>query len=966
MFQVSEEKRNPLSLSEVPEVSLFAKRVLSAKFKDPEGAQAQEFLKACSETRLTKEKFEEELCGITDSEILNSKMRALRQSVLLTLLARNLTGLCGLDEVVRVMSDFASSVITHTVRVYAAELAERFGVPHSVSGTPQDLLVIGMGKLGGAELNVSSDIDLIFFYDEDGECRATEQYPNIRKNLSNFEFFERLAKKIIPAISDLSYEGFVFRVDMRLRPNGDSGPIVTSCEMLEEYLMVQGREWERFAWLKGRVVNGPVFTTEAEFDTQRKNLADTVRPFVFRKYLDFGAISSLRDLHAKIRLASQRREQQKGAEGINIKLGRGGIREIEFIAQTFQIIRGGRNSELRSRSTLEALKALAKEGVLSEDKARKLSEIYVFLRNLEHALQFRADQQTQLYPTQEAEKAAASAMMGIEGKELEALLEESMDYVAGRFDEIFQTSDETGSDLWPVGWDRGDAQALEPLAEVIGSFGFKDPKAIAEAILTLMSQRALRIINPQARQRMIRLLKQTVRKMADDEWSGVASSTVLTREDLLLRYLKLLEGIAGRPTYVSLLLEYPLAARRVCHVLASGIWACEYLYRHPLLLDELLDERLSQIDDYTPVAFDDYIEKTRSRLADLPEDDQEARMNLIREEHHARLFRLLLADIAGRLSVERLADHLSALADATLEIAIEECWKTVPGAHREAPKFAIAAYGKLGGKELGYASDLDLVFIFEDEAQDAEKIYGRFTRRLINWLTATTSSGQLFDIDMRLRPNGESGMLVCSMEALAKYQRNEDGTGAWLWEHQALTRARFCAGDREIGEKFEALRKEILLRTRDEAACAQGILEMRQKMHDGHPNKTELFDIKHDAGGMVDVEFLVQYLVLRYSHDLPQFVNNFGNIKLLEMASDAGLAGQKEAQAVIRAYRRYRKLQHEFRLNSPNVPVRLPRGELAPEAQAVRALWDKVFGAFKKNEGAQSGAEGKNSSAFSG
>lgn len=927
-----------LRLSELPEVSDFFKRTLRAIFGE-DSEKAKDYVQKMVQTEWSADNFREVLARIEDGEELKSAMRRLRRDVMMSLIARDLTGKADFFEVSRTMSDLAEVTVDRTVAVYGRELAKRFGVPHSETGVPQDLVVIGMGKLGGRELNVSSDIDLIFFYDEDGETRATGEYPNVRKTLSNREFYERLAKKIIPALSEPTWEGFVFRVDMRLRPNGDSGPIVGSADMLEEYLMMQGRDWERFAWLKGRAVNGPVFASETEFEIQKKNIHDIVRPFVYRKYLDFSAISSLTDLHAKIRLATQTRALQGLTEGQNIKLGRGGIREIEFIAQTFQVIRGGRNPFLRERSTLKALSALAAENILPADKAGELSKIYVFLRNMEHALQYENDQQTQLLGVDAEHRRRIARMLGFSVEDMEKKLGEATEYVAARFDEIFQTEEKTDEEAWPLGWENGSPDSLPGLVKVLERNGFKETEELAQSILNLMSVRALKVINPSARQRMITLVKNTVEQKRE-----LKAHAMITKEELFRRFLKFYEVIAGRPTYVSLLLQYPLAAARLGDVLGCGKWAAEYLNRHPLLLDELWDERLSQIDDYTPVDFSSYIERTRARLADIPEEDLETRMNLLREVHHARLFRLFLADMDGRLTVERLADHLSALADATLELAMEEAWKTVPGKHLERPKFAIAAYGKLGGKELGYASDLDLVFLYRDDAADAEKIYVRFARRLINWLTATTGSGVLFDVDMRLRPNGESGLLVSSLKSFEKYQKNEDGTGAWLWEHQALTRARFCAGDRDIGAEFERIRSEILRRQRTEEETKGEVIKMRTRMHEGHPNTTELFDVKHDAGGMVDVEFIVQYLVLQYSWKYPQLENNFGNIKMLEMAAEVNLIPEDLAFEVSAIYRRYRRIQHEFRLNSPSVPVRIPRKETESDAKKVKQLWKLVFG----------------------
>ncbi len=903
------------------------------------------FLDAPGNIRLIREDLERADCP----EMLASLMRKARKRLMMSLIAKDVTGAAGFDDVVRIISEFAELVIQKTVHVHARELAKRFGVPHSPLGVPQDLLVVGMGKLGGGELNVSSDIDLIFFYDEDGECKGTKEFPEPRKQLTNREFYERLAKKIIPAISDLTYEGFVFRVDMRLRPNGDSGPIVGSSDMLEEYLMSQGRDWERFAWVKGRVVSAPVFTTPEEFRIQAKNLGDIVRPFVYRKYLDFGAISALTVLHAKIRASTQLKAVHALHSGKNVKLGRGGIREIEFIAQTFQVIRGGRNPHLREKNTLKALDLLKDDGVLNAEEVDVLKRIYVFLRNVEHALQYVDDQQTQLLPDDPHAQENIASMLGFSRERLLRVLDESTEYVADCFDSIFQTDEHKEADEWPIAWDRFDDDVSEALKSFFASKGFVEIDRMVASVRNITQHRTYKVINSEARVRLRNLLSIVVND-ADSYISEKGLS--LSKDEAVLRYFRFLEVISGRSTYVSLLLQYPEAARRVGRLLASSRWAYEYLLRHPILLDELLDVRNSDIDDYTPVDFSRYKERTRQVLAGLDPADQETRMNILREAHHGRLFRLLLADLAGRLTVERLADQLSALADATLELAMEESWKTVPGRFVETPNFAIIAYGKLGGKELSYASDLDLIFLYDDEHPDAEKIYVRFARRLMNWLTTTTSSGFLFDIDMRLRPNGESGMLVSTVEAYKKYERNEDGTGAWLWEHQALTRGRFSAGKYEIGQEFEAFRKEILRTRRDIPQTAREILAMRQKMRDGHANDTDLFDVKHDAGGMVDIEFIVQFLVLAYSNEHPEMMNNFGNILLLNMAADAGLIDPDLAQAASSAYRDYRKFQHEFRLNAPDdsKAVRVEPSVFAEQCGTVKKLWHQVFGDFLAGE----------------
>lgn len=934
-----------LAPQELPQYSSFLQRSLTSLCGNQE-EKIQEALTTFSEKTWTPEEMFERLREVKDAQTLESSVRKLRRDVMVSLAVRDLIGKADFFEVSQTASDLAEVVIKKVVEIHAGELAKRFGVPMSPLGVPQDLLVVGMGKLGGHELNVSSDIDLIFIYDEDGDCRPTKEYPSVRKTLSNHEFFERLSKKIIPAISDLTYDGFVFRVDMRLRPNGDSGPIVCSSGMLEEYLMVQGRDWERFAWSKGRVVSSPVFTSQEQFDIQVKNLNDIVRPFVYRKYLDFSAISSLTDLHKKIRTESRKRDLEQLTKGHNIKLGRGGIREIEFIVQTFQVIRGGRVNKLRQHATLASLQALTNEGVINEEKAGNLRDIYIFLRNFEHALQYVDDQQTQVYPDAPDQQEKIAAMLGYSREELNRELKKANDYVAAAFDEIFQTDREEIEDEWPLGWTTGAESSKSALSQYLQKLGYEQPDADAGLILSLMRLRPLKVINRTSRERMYKLVQFVTQEMPTlvKEFKSIISA-----DELLERYIRLLEVIAGRPTYAALLLQYPETSKKVAKLLSSSKWAAGYLTRHPLLLDELIDERVELYDDYTLVNFTRFNDRMRERLSFCDEGDVESRMNVLREFHHAQLFRLMLADLDGRFSVERLADHLSALADSVLEVAIEEAWKTVPGVPDRAPNFAIIAYGKLGGKELAYASDLDLVFLYEDDIPDAEKVYGRFARRLLNWLTLRTTSGVLFDVDMRLRPNGESGMVVSTIEAFRKYQMNEDGTGAWLWEHQALTRARFSAGSKPLGAEFERIRSRVLQLQRDPAKTAEEVLAMRKRVADGHPNDTDKFDIKYEAGGMVDVEFIVQYLVLSASYEHPALVNNFGNIKMLSMAADAGLIDPQKAEAAAVAYRYYRKVQHEFRMNqSDSLPVRVDPKSVEKYAEDVRSLWRDVFGQYER------------------
>lgn len=880
----------------------------------------------------------ERFLGESTLENLDERLRLLRREVLLTLIARDTTGVAGYDEVVATMSDLAEVALQRVIAVHARELARRYGVPMSPLGVPQDLMVVGMGKLGGRELNVSSDIDLIFVFDEHGECQPTDAFPSPRKSVSNFVFFEKLAKKIIPALSDLKGAGFVFRVDMRLRPNGDSGPIVISNDMLEEYLYIQGREWERFAWLKGRIVSTPVFASVEQYEQQKHNFGSIVRPFVFRKYVDFNAISALSDLHKLIRAETVRREAGRD-RGVNIKLDRGGIREIEFITQTFQVIRGGRDPKLRGNQTLTMLPLLAEAGAIKVEQAEQLSEHYVFLRNLEHAIQYVDDQQTHRLPNGDDQRVSIAAMMGMEVEAMVAKLEAVRDYVAETFDAIFQVqSEEVPEDDWPQGWLHGFESAFEPLCVIFKEKGFADPHQAAHRVMGLMSSKLLAAQNDSARNKMAQLVKRVFELASSHD--DVANVGI---DQIFLRFVNLLDVIAGRSTYVSLLCQYPAVTERVARLLATSAWAANFLTAHPIILDELVDERSIVIDNDTVVDWSAWKDEVWAALKSV-EGDQESQMNIIRDSHHGAVFRLLVADLEGRLTVERLADQLSALADTVIEIVITLAWQTIVSRHCDVPKFAVIGYGKLGGKELGYSSDLDLIYLFDDKDANASKNYTRLVRRMMSWLTVQTSSGILFDVDLRLRPNGENGLVVSSLDMFKRYQRNEDGTGAWPWEHQALTRARFCAGDRDIGAVFEKERAEILCLPREKDVVFANVVDMRQKMLDGHANPTRRFDLKHDRGGMVDVEFAVQALVLAYSHDHPELINNFGNIRLLSMAAEAGLIDSVIADRAANAYRRYRAIQRKIRLERGDGPTRVEFDLVSDEIAAVKALWQAVFG----------------------
>ena len=881
-----------------------------------------------------------ELSGITDEGRLSLRLREMRRDLLVSLAARDATGRCGYPEVVKAMTEFAELAVQAALECQLRLMAARYGVPHSEEGVAQDLLVVGMGKLGGAELNVSSDIDLVFLYDSEGETRPTAEFPG-RRTVSNAEFFARVARRVIPMLSDIQGCGFVFRVDTRLRPDGDSGPIVCSSGMLEEYLYSQGRDWERFAWLKGRIVSRPFFSDPASFDAQCRSIEELVRPFVFRKYVDFSAISALSSLHDMIRAEAERREALHRGQGVNVKLGRGGIREIEFIAQTFQIIRGGRDLQLRSRSTLKTLEYLSSRGVIPQQTSEKLKSGYVMLRNLEHAIQYVDDQQTQLWPSDPAQRQRVASLYGMPAEELDHELARVRAFVKETFDSVFHAQGEKAraGGGWPEGWETGAPGVEKALEAKIAELGYERPGDWAERIAQLMRSKTLGRSNG-ALVRMAGVLTTVFEHCA--EWAKFETS-VVGKEEELDRCLNLLEVTAGRPTYVALLYQYPDTLRRVGRVLASSRWAADFLIEHPIILDELMDHRASELTEESPV---DWSPWRRALEKDLEtfSDDQERQLNLLRDAHHGAVFRLLMADLDHRLSIERLADHLSALADTVIDVVLNLAWDSLRRKFDGPPKFAVVAYGKLGGKELGYASDLDLIYLYDDDRPDAYAVYSRLVRRMMNWLTMQTSSGRLFDIDLRLRPNGSDGLIVSSFDSWRDYERNQDGKGAWTWEQQALTRARFCAGDTVIGQKFEAERKVILQQERPEQQLKTEIIGMRAKILEGHRNPTGLFDIKHDRGGMVDIEFVVQYLVLRHSCRHPQMLGNLGNINLLRMAEKAGLLPEGVGSSCAAIYRKYRAIQREMRLAIGDGPVRVAPEQVGQECRSVKDLWRLIFG----------------------
>ena len=842
-------------------------------------------------------------------------LRVLRQLVLERLAVIDAEQGAPLQAVTRAVTELAELALDEACRLAFGELDALHGAPLTASGARAELWVIGMGKLGARELNVSSDIDLIYVYDHDGETAGNAEG---RNRLSNHEYFAKAVKHIYQTVGETTEHGCVFRVDLALRPNGNSGPSVVSLGALEEYFLVQGREWERFAWLKSRVIAPDAVLRTAGMQALRA----TVLPFVFRRYLDYGVFESLRVLHRQIRDHAAKRAAGNPGRANDVKLSRGGIREIEFTVQLLQVVRGGQFPELRTRPTLDALQRVAKAGLMPADKAEALARAYEFLRQVEHRIQYLDDQQTHVMPERDEDLNWLAASMGFANTcAFLHALDAHREVVAEEFDILLGGG--TQGSCKGKGCNGAARSADEELASALASL----PQAFAARVQQWREQ-ALR---EDTRQRLVRLVQRTGAWIDEGRVSELAA----------LRMTDWIEPLLRRESYLALLQERPSVHERLLRLLGAAKWPARYLMQHPGVIDELASQQLLA-ERFDAEAFEADCESRRASLRTTGEDDEEALLNLLRRAHHAETFRTLARDVEGTLTVEQVADDLSALADAVLRLTARWCWSRLKNRHRDTPAFGIVGYGKLGGKELGYGSDLDIVFVYEDEHENAGEIYAAFVRKMINWLTVKTGEGDLFEIDTALRPNGNSGLLVTRFEAYEKYQTQRGSNTAWTWEHQAMTRARFVLGSASLTGRFDAVREAVITAPRDPAALAQEIVAMRAKVRAAHPVRGERFDVKHSAGGMVDVEFVVQYLVLLHSQAHPELRANSGNITLLRRAEAAGLLSPGLGEASGRAYRRLRQVQHRARLDE--APTQVDPAELQEEAATVRRLWQEVLG----------------------
>ncbi|EGQ9457513.1 TPA: bifunctional [glutamate--ammonia ligase]-adenylyl-L-tyrosine phosphorylase/[glutamate--ammonia-ligase] adenylyltransferase [Vibrio parahaemolyticus] len=832
-----------------------------------------------------------------------------------------------LEESLRHLSQLAEAMIFETYQWQYKICCAEWGTPTNAEGEAQPMLIIGMGKLGGGELNFSSDIDLIFTYPENGETQGA------RRSIANAQFFTRLGQRIIKALDQQTFDGFCYRVDMRLRPFGESGPLVMSYAALEDYYQEQGRDWERYAMIKARVMG-------CEMYPQYQELRKMLRPFVFRRYIDFSAIQSLRRMKSMISSEVRRRGLTN-----NIKLGAGGIREIEFIAQVFQLIRGGREPSLRNRGLLETLSGIEELALLTSQEVSNLEAAYKYLRQLENLLQAMADKQTQTLPDCDIERLKLATAMQLESWEL--LIEQTQQHM-NKVHQVFETligddEEDEGSTIarhFHELWDMANKQdVLELILEQ--DIQVEEPAIFSKAIINFKADLAKKTLGPRGREVLNRLMPKVF-------------DAVFAHPDAqfgLPRVLHLLHNICTRTTYLELLDEHPAALVQLVRLCTASPMISEQLSRYPILLDELIDPQ--QL--YNPIPLDSYSTELRDFLARIPEDDMEQQMEALRQFKQICILRIAAADIAGVLPVMKVSDHLTYLAEAIVEAVVSQAWLQVSEKYgepthvkdREGKGFAVIGYGKVGGWELGYNSDLDIVFmhdcpvnVYTDGKKeiDGRQFYLRLAQRIIHIFSTRTASGILYEVDTRLRPSGASGLLVSPTDAFDDYQHQD----AWTWEHQALVRARMIYGDEPLAIAFHNTRHDVLCKPRDEQTLKKEVVEMREKMRDHlGGKKSGRFMIKQDVGGITDIEFLAQYLVLNYSHEKPKLTRWCDNVRIYETLIAQGVMEEDQAMQLIRAYTTMRNEIHHR--NLLNLDADVVEDKFVAEREWVKQAWNQWF-----------------------
>jgi len=865
-----------------------------------------------------------------DDNYLGVLLRQFRRREMVRIAWRDIAGWADLNEALRDLSALACACVEVSLACLHQWQSAELGTPMGeLSGKPQSLVVLGMGKLGAGELNYSSDIDLIFAYPEEGQTQGGRRFEQ-----SNSEYFIRLGRRLINAINQQTADGYVFRVDMRLRPFGDAGPLAISFDAMENYYQTHGREWERYAMVKAAAIAGD-HEAGAELMT-------ILRPFVYRRYLDYGAFESLREMKGMIAAEVKR----KGMEN-NVKLGPGGIREVEFIGQAYQLIRGGRDKALQIRPIQQVLALLVEKDLLPAYVVDSLQSAYVFLRQAENRLQAMADQQTHTLPAGELERQRLVVAMGCDSwRSFDLQLRKHMSTVHDAFQQVFaapqrEQAAEQGSD-YDVIWNRSASE--EHAIAVLQNNGYQQPQEVLRLLQRLREGSAFRRLSSRGRERLDRLMPLLLG----------AVTALDNSEEVLARVISLIEAIARRTAYLALLVENPMALSQVVKLFAASPWIAKHLARYPVLLDELLDARTL----YAPPDRTGLEVELRSALEQVG-GDLEQQMEVLRHFKQANVLRVAAADVMGFFPLMIVSDHLTEIAEVVMQQVVSIAYQHLQAKHGRPqclgddsnlhePGFLVIAYGKMGGIELGYSSDLDVVFLQGnyncgghtdgDSATDNMVFFARMGQRIIHIMTALTPSGSLYEIDSRLRPNGDAGMLVSDLNSFAIYQEND----AWTWEHQALVRARVVAGDVKLAKRFGVIRAKVLARERKPQQLQTEVREMRQKMR-GSLSKAEagMFDLKQDPGGIADIEFIVQYAVLRWAPQHPALMAWTDNIRLLETLATEGLLVEADAQLLADAYRSYRAAVHQLGLQE--MKAVLPEQEFVDLRQGVTRIWQDLL-----------------------
>lgn len=905
---------------------------ISDFIRDIAQLQAKDILELCKNTAPPLQQladaqndFTQSFANIVNQNQLHKHVRQFRNSQMARIAWFDFLSQIDIDEALAAISKTADEIIKQTTAWLYNELCQGSGTPCNSEQQAQPFFILGMGKLGGEELNFSSDIDLIFCYPDAGETQGG------RRSLSNQEFFTRLGQRLITALNQQTADGFAYRVDMRLRPYGDSGPLVMNFNMLENYYEEQGRDWERYAMLKARVITPDPWSQHPDL----KYLKSLIRPFVYRRYIDFSAIESLRKMK---RLIAQE-NRRKGLYN-NIKLGEGGIREVEFIVQAFQLIRGGREPELRTRSTREALKRLSAAGELAQPEIEDLTQGYYFLRKTEHVLQQIADKQTQTLPDDELGQARLICAMGFSSwSDFTETLTQHTQTIHSIFVDIVRDESDDDEDISFDYW-IGQLDGTSAINQLKHDYPKLDGEAFWQQICECHEHINKRAVGPRGNEIMSKLMPRLIELCLQSEEPIESMS----------RIRELINAICTRTAYLELLYENQETCQQLLTFLQASPWIAQQLNKQAFLLDELLDPR--QL--YRDLDASQYKADLRERLLRIDAQDLESAMDTLRQFKHAYQLRIAAADIMGFLPLMKVSDHLTWLAEAIVEQVVNLAWHQMTQKYGRPENlsgsdkgFAVLAYGKMGGLEFGYGSDLDLVFVHNQDSNShttGEKSIGitqfyiRLAQRIMHLFSTQTQAGILYELDLRLRPSGNSGLLVAPVQGFIDYQENT----AWTWEHQALVRCRAVVGDEDFCQTLQKIRQDILQKSRDKKALLEDVVKMREKMY-SHLNQGDekCFDLKQDRGGITDIEFITQYLVLLHSHEHVELTQYSDNIRILGEAAKVSVISNEEAEQLIEAYKLMRNQTHKLALAQKKVI-----SDIAPFEQSrnhVIRIWQRIL-----------------------